>query len=104
LYAADAALEQRAENAARAALDEAFASLGGLYAALDSSGHPELSAYLQFAYDECLRSIGGASSAHREGLTSAITMLQQVRRAKEGAQRGGWPRESPSLIARKLAV
>jgi flagellin-specific chaperone FliS len=104
LRAADAALEDQTMTLARAALDEAFASLGALYAALDSARHPEVTAYLQFVYDECFRSIGAASPQERKGLLTAITVLHQVRLAEERAQSGTWPTESPSLIARRLAV
>jgi flagellin-specific chaperone FliS len=102
--ALNAALVACSAKAGREALDEAFGVLGALYASLDSGRHPELSAYLQFVYDGCFRSIGEASAGRCEGLTSAITLLGHIRRAEEGAQRSAWPVQSPSFIARAIAV
>jgi flagellin-specific chaperone FliS len=104
LYAAKAALQAGATGAGRIALDEAFAALGALYATLDSKRHPELSAYLQFVYDGCLQSIGGATPGHWSGLSSAITLLHHVRRAEEGACSRAWPGDRPSFIARALGI
>jgi flagellin-specific chaperone FliS len=81
LRAADAALDRQAPDAARDALDEAFGSLGALYATLDSSRHPELSSCMQFVFDECLQAIGAASLTRRERLVSTIALLHQVRTA-----------------------
>jgi flagellin-specific chaperone FliS len=104
LHAAKAALQADAAEAARAALDEAFAALGALYANLDSKRHPELSAYLQFVYDGCLQSIGGARADHHAGLSSAITLLRHLRYAEEGASRSATHGDTPSFIGRALRV
>ena len=72
----------------REALDESFAVLGALYATLDAGSHPELSDYLQTVYDRCLQRIGEARPGCCEGLTMAIVLLKQVRRAERVANEG----------------
>jgi flagellin-specific chaperone FliS len=104
LVALDAAQGAQTPEAGREALDEAFAVLGALYATLDSGRHPELSAYLQSAYDRCLKLIGEARPGRCEGLTAVITLLRHVQRAEEGAQRSAWPGDRPSRVVRALAV
>jgi flagellin-specific chaperone FliS len=104
LVALDAAQRASSIEAGRDALDQAFAALGALYATLDSGRHPELSAYLQSAYDRCLQRIGEARPGQCEGLTSVITLLRHLQRAEEGAQRNAWPGDRPSSMAGALAV
>ena len=105
LDAARSALEEGATtDDGRQSLDEAFAALGALYASLDSMRHPEMTAYLQFAFDACLQHIGAAGPGRSEGLTSATALLSPLRRAQEGARRSAWPGDRPSFIARSIAV
>ena len=101
--AAKHALQTDAAEAAREALDEAFAVLGALYAALDSKSHPELSRHLQSAYDQCLQLIGEARPESCEGLTSAITLMRHIQSAEEATRHSGWPDERLSAISRSLA-
>ncbi len=104
LAALDAALRADTVEATRAALDEAFAALGGLYAALDSGRHPDLTAYLQTAYDACLKHIGEARPGHCEGLSAAVTLLRHIQQAEECAQKSAGSPDRPSFIQRAVAV
>jgi hypothetical protein len=98
----DAAVRADTVEAGRQALDEAFALLGALYAALDPARHPELSAYLTSAYDGCLRHIGEARPGRCEGLAVVITLLRHIRDAAASARAGVTDR--PSFVGRMLAV
>jgi flagellin-specific chaperone FliS len=86
LRAARSALESSAPDASTAALADAFASVGTLYADLDGEESREVSLHLGAVYDSCLQRIGEARPGHAEGLQLAIELLTQVRRAEEEAK------------------
>ena len=100
----DAAVRADTVEAGRRALDEAFALLGALYAALDPGRHPELSAYLQSAYDGCLRHIGEARPGRCGGLAAAITLIRHIQSAEAGARTSAGAGDRPSFLGRLLAV
>lgn len=87
LRAARAALESPAPDASTAALADAFAAIGTLYAELDGEAGREVSLHLGAVYDSCLQRIGEARPGHGEGLQLAIELLTQVQRAEEEALR-----------------
>jgi flagellin-specific chaperone FliS len=87
LQAARMALTLPASDASTAALADAFAAIGTLYADLDGEAGREVSLHLGAVYDSCLQRIGEARPGHGEGLQLAIDLLTQVRRAEEEAQR-----------------
>jgi flagellin-specific chaperone FliS len=87
LQAARAALDSQVPDASTAALADAFAAIGTLYADLDGEEGREVSLHLGAVYDSCLARIGEARPGHGEGLQLAIELLTQVRRAEEDAQR-----------------
>ncbi len=86
LQAARSALELPAPDASTAALADAFAAIGTLYADLDGEESREVSLHLGAVYDSCLQRIGEARPGHAEGLQLAIELLTQVRRAEEEAE------------------
>lgn len=88
LHAARVALEQPAPDASTAALADAFAAIGTLYAELDGEECREVSQHLGAVYDSCLQRIGEARPGHGEGLQLAIELLTQVRRAEEDKPEG----------------
>jgi flagellin-specific chaperone FliS len=91
LETARTALEQPAPEASTAALADAFATIGTLYADLDGDESREVTMHLGAVYDCCLQRIGEARPGHAEGLQLAIDLLTQVRRAEEEARRAGAP-------------
>jgi flagellin-specific chaperone FliS len=68
-----------------AALDDAFAAVGALYADLDDADSREVTSHLSAVYEWCLKSIGDARLGRADGLQCAIELLLQLRLAEERA-------------------
>jgi flagellin-specific chaperone FliS len=83
LEKARAALAHDAQGSWPAALDDAFAAIGALYADLDDAQSREVTSHLSAVYEWCLQSIGDARLGRADGLECAIELLLQLRRAEE---------------------
>lgn len=100
LRAARRAFDGADADAGHAALADAFAALGSLYAALDPGVHPEVTSQLTRVYDTCVGHIGEARPGATEGLAAATSLLSSLRVSLGTPLRATSPRRDAPFTAR----